>query len=433
MLNRFLTRLNILVFFLFISIISYSQESHEPPFLKMEKDARAELQFAMKSNDSLALADALYELAVILQNKGQNDTALNFLNKAINIYINFDNKVGEANCLNQIGSIFRYFGSFDRAFENYIAALNLFISEKDTLGQISASNNLGIVYRNLNYLDKAKEYYFSALSLAKKSNSYHLVTVNNSLGSFHWYNGNNDSALYYYKQALSIRQYNLHIIERRCAVLNNIGNVYRVTNNVDSSFYYYNLSLKESRKNGFEILSAVSLKNLGYNYVNQKNYRKANKYLDESIELAKKTNLVRVLMEVYKLQSDILENQENYKKSLEKYRLYSRLKDSLMSANQLNKIRELEIEFRMQEAKKEQEFLKYELTQREIKIQKNRIFILSFISLILILITVSIALYLRHRSNKMIKNKLEVLYTELEEKVKTHIKSLEEEIKKQKK
>lgn len=374
------------------------------------------------------IAYCTYEIAEIDQLQGRNDSALKKLNVAHDLYVELKDSLGVANCLSQLGSIYRYRGSYEKAMDSYMKAIDVFKKEKDTLGELKVLNNLGILYRTLGENEKAKAHYFESERLALLIKSDHLATTNNSLGSFYWFAGNNDSALYYYRKALTFNPVNLSLKERKCAVLNNIGNVYRSQTSYDSAIYYYHKSLELSTNYSLINLSAITLKNLGRTYFQKKEIVKSLEYLNESEVLAKKSNVVRVLIEVYRLQSEIFEHVKNYKKSLDKFKLYEALKDSVNSHHRMNRIAELEVSYEVQQMEKNQAILKKGLIEKDLEIVKNRNLIYLYIFIIALLSVISLFVYQRYKTHKRTKNKLVQINDELEIRVAARTRSLQEEI-----
>ncbi len=405
-----------------------TQNMNEESFSVSKKKQELIIENAIVTKDTLRLAKAYYELATIQQLQGMNNEAFTNVNKALELYKITNEESGIAYCLNQLGAIYRYGGSYMKALEHHIRSLEIFRKINDTIGEINGLNNKGIVYRNLGNYVKAKEYYLVAIELGLETNSDALATVYNSLGSFFWYKQDNDSALYFYNKALAFEPVSLQLKEKHCAVLNNIGNVYRTAGKLDSSIYYYRLSLLESNQYELNNLTAITLKNLGKSYMLKGMLDTAKPYLNQSIELAKESNLVKVLMEVYLLQSQIYQQQGKYKKSLEKYIQYSHLKDSIISEERLNKIGELEVDYAIQKLEKNQLALKKNIIERDLRIEENKSYIYIFIFITLLLVVVAFFIYLRFLSNKKMKRKLQVINEELEDRVLYRTKSLKDEI-----
>ncbi|MCU4154471.1 tetratricopeptide repeat-containing sensor histidine kinase [Carboxylicivirga sp. A043] len=400
----------------------------ELTFSEERKKTEIEIEKATLAKDTFRLAEAYFYLAKNQQLQGQNDAAYTNLNKALDFYIQSNSNQGIANCLDAIGSIFRYSGSYEKALEFHLKAKGIYTEISDTTGLIYSINNLGILYRNLNNYPQARDLYFTAIDLGCKTHSDVLATVYNSVGSFYWYQQKNDSALFYYRKALAYKPVTLELKERHCAVLNNIGNVYRTSGKLDSALYYYELSLKESRLNELSNLAAITLKNEAKVYVSKGWLDRANICLNKSIDLTRQSGLVKMLMENYRLQSQIHQKKGEFEESLDKYMLYSQLKDSVLSVDQLGRIAQLELDYTKQQLEKDKLVLKNNIVERDLEIERSKNYIYSFVYFTILLVLVVVVIYFRYLSNVKLKRKLQLLNEELEERVKRRTESLEEEI-----
>ncbi len=404
------------------------QNTNKSPFTIEKNRYKSIIKKSLAVNDTLQLAKAYFNLATIQQLQGNNNAAFSNVNKAYVLFTKNDDKQGIANCLNQLGTLYRYGGEYEKAMEHHALALKLFKTLNDTTGIILVLNYTGIVYRNLENYAKAKDYYFKAIKLGNKINSDLIATIYNSLGSFFWYKHNNDSALYYYHKALIYEPTSLQLKEKHCAVLNNIGNVYRTLGKLDSSIYYYNLSLAQSSQYGLNNLVAITLKNLGKSYKLKGMSNIAKPYLDKSLILAKKSNLIKVLIETYLLQSEIYQEQDKYKYALETYKKYTQLKDSIMSDEKLGRIAKLEVKYAIQQMEKDKVILRKNIIERDLRIEENKNYIKSFIFITILLIIIAAFIYLRYLSNKKLKKNLLLINEVLEDRVLYRTKSLEKEI-----
>ena len=215
---------------------------------------------AIITNDSIQIANMLLLLGIMQKNKGDYNNAFETLLNSYAIFKSTDNQIGTALAMDHLGTIFRYQGSQQKSLEYHTKAYEIFNKGKYTFGLINGLNNLGIINRQLGNEKKALKYHKQALTLAIEKKSNNISSIYISLGTYYWYKGVTDSALFYYKSALNIPPINLPLKERHCAALNNIGNVYRSRLKFDSALYYYDLAIKESRLYQTRDLESVNLK-----------------------------------------------------------------------------------------------------------------------------------------------------------------------------
>jgi len=378
--------------------------------------------------DTAGLTQALYNLAYVQLQKGDNNSAFKNFTQTYHLYNLAKNKLGIAKTLDPLGTLFRLSGSFEKSLEYHLKALVLFKELNELEGIIGATNNLGIIYRNLRNKTKALSYLQEALILSEKSNSVLLSTVYNSIGSFYWYEGKYDSAFFYYRKALSIEPRTLLLKERHCAALNNIGNVHRSLGNLDSANYYYKLSFLESERYELANLSSITLKNFGLNSIKLGNYPEALVYINKSISIAQKANLKHIIRDNYLLLSEIYSKQGNPKKALECHRNYSIIQDSIFHDEQTNKVMQLEVDYILQQKEKDQAVLLKNIAEQNLQIQENKSLIVTLSLIIAFLLILSIIIYRLFKTIKYSAKNLGALNDQLEKKVLERTQNLQTEI-----
>jgi signal transduction histidine kinase len=287
----------------------------------------------------------------------------------------------------------------------------------DTIGKIRVLTNLGITYRLLHDYNKAFDYYKSAEKLAQNTNTDYLATIYNSLGSYYWFQKENDSALIYYKKAMKFKPINLSLQERRCAILNNIGNVFRDTKKLDSALYYYRQSIELSKSLGIINLNAITYKNIGKTYYLKNNFKSSLQYLEMGYELARQSKLTKTIIEIYFIESLVYEKQKQYNKSLIFYKKYAQLQDSVISNERLKKIADLEVKYKVQELEKSQALLQNKIIKKDLAIIKNRNYIMTAGFIIVILVFITLSILLRSKTNRKLQKSLEKANSMLEVRV----------------
>lgn len=175
----------------------------------------------------------------------ERDSALNYTFKALDIYEVMEDKIGIAQCYESICGIYRFSGDLEKGKEYGKKAVA-------TLEEVEPSSQLASSYVTLAYLYFSTDEAEIALEYAKKAKAIeeqlpstgplHLASVDNLLGNANKYLGNYDLAL-----------------------------------------EYYNTNLERARKVGEKRLEAVSLGNIGNTYLRAKEYRKAVKFISQSI------------------------------------------------------------------------------------------------------------------------------------------------------
>jgi tetratricopeptide (TPR) repeat protein len=309
-------------YFLFLAIgflstpVLYSQKSSTPIDLKkLDKEAF----FALENNQGDVIEKALY---LVEQGKIQKS----------GLY--------ESNGYTILGIINKNKGYYITSVDHYIKALNAAEKIKDT-GRVSASyNNIGTVYQLQENYTKALDYFQQSLNLEKKLNNplqksirlYNIGEVYSELDSM-------DLALTYFNNSLLIEK-KYDNSEGVIYALLGIAEVYiHIDRLTDAS-----ITLGKSSK----ILDPINVE-LGIIYHKlsgelfgaQKEFDNALKDLKRAEDLSNNEGYRVHLLDIYLTQIDILNTQQQWKQSVDKYKKYVELKNELNSIKVKNQLEDL--------------------------------------------------------------------------------------------
>ena len=195
-------------------------------------------------------------------------------------------------------------------------------------------NELGLVYKALGEYGKAEEYYNKSLTIRTKlydENNIGVAETYNNLGTLYRTLGNYDKALEYYEKSLKIKMKLLSqaklesekdsLIESLAVTYNNIGNIYILQKDYEKALKYQekSLDIKLSLYGELHPSIAISYTNLGRLYLEQNDYDSAISYFQKSLELKLQLyNPTDVhITTSYKVLSMVYENLGDYNISLE--------------------------------------------------------------------------------------------------------------------
>lgn len=224
-------------------------------------------------------------LGVVYRMLGRMEQARVFLDKALRIYTEDGDHLGQGRVLNDLGRVFADLGSEKQAQSNYEQALRLYQQQGHLSGEGSALNNLGWVCITLGQSKQAQQYYEQALSIFKEIGDRigEGATLNN-LGRVYEDLGQGEQAQAYYEQALSIFREER---DRKGEAwsLNNLGKVYRKLKQYEQSLQYLEQALqirREIDRRG----EGRTLKNLGTVHEKLGNKNQAMQYYQEALNIA---------------------------------------------------------------------------------------------------------------------------------------------------
>lgn len=241
---------------------------------RMER-AREYLEKALhiyeEQSDILGEGMTLNDLGRVYAELGRMERARGDYEQALHKYREQGDLVGEGCTLNNLGWVYITLGQDEQAQDYYERALSIFTEVGDRKGEAEALNNLGRVYEDLGNMEQAQDYYERALSIfrdvgSRKGEGWSL----NNLAKAYRKLGQNDQALKCLEQALSIRRE----VDRRGEgrTLKNLGTVYESLGQKQRAMDYYKEALSINREVEDYEGQGKTLRNMGTLYLKQQRY-----------------------------------------------------------------------------------------------------------------------------------------------------------------
>nr|WP_299381183.1 tetratricopeptide repeat protein [Allomuricauda sp.] len=359
-------------------------------------------------NDEAGIAKCYLAIGVAYTYQGQKDKAFSALDKSVIIFIHLEDEAGIANSWHEMGHFHYVFGDDPKALDYLKKALDLQEELDDKKGVSNSFFRMGLAQLSSDRGEALKLLDQSRQLKEQIDDQRGLAKVNNSLGVLNEENGNYTTALDYYRQSLAAnKKYN----DKRVAsiIYNNLGIVFLDLSKMDSSVVYHNKALKLRRELGNDRGVVQSLVNIGEVYQVQEDLENGIEYFHRArvlsgsndqqplmpyisekigeIHLAQNTldsadvYLNRALVQkqeegnytglgsTYKNLSFLAEKRGDYRKSLELFKQYKTVQDSV-TLNRKN--RELaEIQIKYDTAKQEQEINALQQENRSRRLWQN--------------------------------------------------------------
>ena len=191
----------------------------------------------------------LYNLGNALDDFGNYDRAIYFLEVGLKIELSVNGEKYTGAYLNALGIAYNSKGEYDLAIDYYECALKIKVASlgEDHPDVASSYNNLGLAYGNKGNYDKAINYYERALKITVASlgeNHPSVASSYNNLGVAHKNKGEFDKAIDYYERALKIRVASLGEDHPSVASsYNNLGNTYITVGKFDIAIEFLEKAL----------------------------------------------------------------------------------------------------------------------------------------------------------------------------------------------
>lgn len=344
-------------------------------------------------------------------NTSEPSTAILYGEQGLVIARKIQDKSNQVRLLNNLGIAFYGLGNYEKTLDYFLLVLDL---EKG-LGNINslarAMNNVGIIYDEIGRLDKSTYYYEESLKIKRSANdSLGISNTMSNLGLVYMKRKMPKKAVDYFRQCYKI-DLGLNNKVGLYNSLHNIGLYHKDYGYKDSAVYYIERALLAVPKGEVNFDKTFIIKSLAESYLAVNNLKNAENYFKKAIEVAQEVEALSVLKESYKGLAEIYEQNHLFEKSLEAYKKYKVLTDSLYNQDLNAKVSQLEKNFEIKEKEKEIELLtnKAEITSLQLIRRENSNYFLAILGVMLALVAfVSYNRYqLKSKSHRLLEQKNE--------------------------
>ncbi len=299
-------------------------------------------------------------------------------------------KLGLSIAKNRLALCYWVLGDGELAIKHAMDVIQIVENEKLDKGLLAETYRiLGVTYSDQLEFSKAQFYLKKSLETCIAKNNWGMMLrVYVGAGAIQLAKNKPDSALNLFTKSLAIEkehpnEYYLPII------YTNIGSVYsgKHLNNPKIEISYYEKALALSEKVENRYAESRVLSQLGYTYLQNRNFKKSEEYLSESQKIARSIGLKTVVKDNYLLLMELKLAQGNMQQSLFYQKAYYDLKDSLSNEKITREIVELETSYDNEKKQKEIQLL---LEQK----RADQILQLSLVVGIILLALFSVIVYL---------------------------------------
>ncbi|MFO7979013.1 MAG: tetratricopeptide repeat protein, partial [Bacteroidales bacterium] len=211
--------------------------------------------------------------------------------------------------LRYIGIIYRNKGEYATALDYYQKALDLFLDHDLKSGISAVYNNFGVVYRNLGNYSRAIEYYHKALAIFEETgNTRGVAFCHNNIGIIHDVQKEYGLALEYYLKAQAVfEQDNVPALVGSTQM--NIGMVYLALKDPEQALVYCRLALENLLPNNRKVEASRTYTNMALAYAELQQYDNALENLEKGHQLALEIDDRKGMAAIFRHQAEILMQQ----------------------------------------------------------------------------------------------------------------------------
>jgi len=408
---------------------------------------------ALKLNYKKGIADNLYSFGLIHSDKSDYEKALPFLHNSLAIREELKDKSGIAECFNLKGTIYTMQGDYEKAIEYlnkglalrkeikdltavaesynnlgnvaslrsdyaeclkyYLEALKIYTQTKNKERIPGVQCNIGIVYTDLNDFPRALDYLQQALN--SNPGKYIEGNIYTSLGILYASHEMYDKAEENFLTALKLHE-KFNNKSNIARALSNVGEFYSNTGKYEKALKYFFRCLKLSEEIGDTYNVCRIIMNISKIHLERKDFKTALEYEEKGLSLATELGIKDWIGECYNAFSEIYQGLGNYEKSLEYYKLYTDVKDSLFSKEKTQSIAEMQTRYETEKKEKEIQLLTKDKELKEKSFKEQQIIRTALISVLTLLFILSGVLYKRYRYKQKANLLLEKQKKEIQQK-----------------
>ncbi|HVK40108.1 MAG TPA: LuxR family transcriptional regulator [Candidatus Kapabacteria bacterium] len=328
-----------------------------------------------EADDREVAQQTALELAEALDAAGDRNGALGQYDAVLRNALTLGDRNGAAVAHEAIGTIHGALGDQRAALRSFLAALELREELGDDNAIALALANLGIVFGQLGEYRQALEYFTRALAMARRGGNRLLevrTLVNASRA--HYSLGELDPALEIAFKALAIYD-ELGDDESIPGVLSDIGSIHERRGELDVALDYHRKALDYLRgkpPDQLQVRLFLSVANL---YNRAAHHSDALAIATQAIELAHELEDPSLEYQLHLALSTSYEGLGDYRRALEHFRWYSKLRDEVQGAEMRRSIAEMQVRFDVERTAREREIyrLKSEQLEQDMEHKKSEL------------------------------------------------------------
>ncbi len=344
--------------------------------------------------------DLINQFVMTLLERGYNDVAEEYINKAMKIAKTSDDRNLEAKVCETQGILYFYKNNYDKCIQSFFKAISICEEINNEDGMASGYNNVANVYFTLKNRTSGEKYLKKAYQLYRKIGSIKgMVTSCNNLGVL-YQDDNINLSISYAKKALDLFQddrtslyyciavsnlevyyYKANRIKEATKLFNEVvklGNEQKYYDVVgefyqhhavqciekkefDLALLYFKESLRYCKMTNNYFRQIEALEKIGECYTETKNVKEAEIQLIKALEIAKQIKSPVNIKTLSKKLYDIYTEKGDYKKACEYYKLYTEQNEFIQS----QQITEIETLFNYSKSEKEIDLLNIQKAHKD--------------------------------------------------------------------
>ena len=318
------------------------------------------------------------------------NNALFHFYRSLELAIQTDLLLNEANAYNNIGLVFLMTRKYKDALDFFTRAVEIYNEREDQINRASTMNNMGYLYFKVEELDVAYNYYEQAFQIYLAHNFHMgLSSVTNHIAQYHGKAGQLDSAFHYFNEAIRYGKTSentyaiMSVYLEKAKFLLETGSYGEALR----SYYISDSLAKEMRSplnSGFAMLGVAN------SYLKMGDAVQALAYTERAAAIAENQNSSKLMYESNEVFSRVYEAKGDIYRAFRYYKLSEEQRAQLFDQTGLSQLYNLEIDnLRRQMERKEMESER----ERMVLLKRQNVLLLAVVVAVFLVIILSLLYY----------------------------------------
>ncbi len=377
-------------------------------YIKLQHDSSRILAETVihKSEENLyfeGMAKAVRIIGLYHQQKSNYDSAVHFFKASSDLFQEVGDSVEYSLVLNNLAGVYYVQGNYERALENLLIALGI-QQRHDRKQQVArALNNMALIYKKNNQFEKSIQMHKQAIAMKEELNdSTGIATGYLNVGSVYLEQENYKQASIFFQKGLPLAillEDNMLI----CQYYINLGmsliriDSLKTTTNKDKALFYFNKAEKIAQEvENRHLLFYINFGKAEFYYFDD-NYKKADFFAKNALDLALQIGLRKNAGNVYLLLAKIYQKTSEFELATKYLEKYTILDDSLKEEQNLNEIKRLQAVFESERQEQVISVLREQKKLQESEIERQEIWNYSLASGTILLMVIAILVFIQKR------------------------------------
>ncbi len=378
-------------------LLTLSSKFQYIDFSKAESYAERALKIAEEKNWGWAKVKSYEHTAVLARTTGNYTKALKYDNLELQEAITENDSLAISAGLNYMGYDYGDLGEYDEAYYYFTQSFRVARQRKDSLKMAIALHNVGSVFKELGQYDVAIDHLELSNKISEKigdldGRAFYLDELGDVYLRKHEFEKAEEALVTSLHQS---REKNIPDLEPR--TLSKLARLYFLKDELIKASLYYDSAASLNKKTDNDFGLAENNLGKGEVLMQQGRYEDALRAIEESLSAAKELNARKMESECYNQLSVLAEKKGDFKKSLEYYKNFKILSDSLFGQEMIEKLFQNQLRFETETKDFEIASLSQAKAKRDSEIKKQE-FIRNI--LVVVLALTAILLFTIYRSGQ---------------------------------